>query len=155
VWEVISAIAAGKLPPPGAVVGAGDKALCDVCPRKKGEKRLTEFKSIATFVPDTETCLLEQGVICCGPATRSGCGERCVNANMPCCGCYGPPPGVEDQGSKMLSTVASAIDSEDPAAIERIIDRIQDPVGVFFRFSMPSSPFSGATEMNADEAHHD
>ncbi|MBI5529105.1 MAG: oxidoreductase [Deltaproteobacteria bacterium] len=144
VWAVIEAIAAGNLPPPGSVVGASDSALCDECERKKDEKKIKQFRSVATYRPDPETCLLEQGVICCGPATRAGCGAKCVKANMPCRGCYGPPPGVTDQGAKMLSAVASVVDSDDPAEVERIISQIQDPAGTFYRFSLPSSLLNGA-----------
>lgn len=145
VWSAIEAIASGKLPPPGAVLGAGDMGLCDECPREKSEKRIKEFHSIATFAPDPETCLLEQGVICCGPGTRAGCGARCIKANMPCRGCYGPPPDVVDQGSKLLSAIASVIDSDDPAEVERIVDEIQDPAGTFYRFSLPGSLLAGVT----------
>jgi len=139
VWAVIGAVAAGKLPPPGSVVGASDKAVCDECKREKGEKRIKQFRSVATYVPDPKVCLLEQGVVCCGPATRAGCGCLCVNANMPCRGCYGPAPEVADQGAKLLSAVASVIDSEDPAEVERILDGIPDPAGTFYRFGLPGS----------------
>ncbi len=138
-WEVVQAIAGGELPPRGSVVGACDVALCEECPRTRDEKRITGFRSIATFVPDPEICLLEQGVICCGPATRGGCGAACVSTNMPCRGCYGPMPGVADQGGKLLSAVASVIDASDPDTIERIVAQIEDPAGTFYRFGLAGS----------------
>jgi F420-non-reducing hydrogenase small subunit len=89
--------------------------------------------------PDPETCLMEQGIICMGAATRSGCGWRCIGSNMPCRGCYGPLPNVQDQGAKILSAIASHIDSEDPAEVERILEGIPDPAGYFYRFGLPHS----------------
>jgi F420-non-reducing hydrogenase small subunit len=74
-----------------------------------------------------------------GPATRSGCGALCVKANMPCRGCYGAAPNVIDQGVKMVSAISSVIDSQDPAEIDSILDQIADPVGTFYRFSVPNS----------------
>ncbi len=139
VWTFIELVAGGRLPAAGSVVGASEVALCDECQRKKSEKRVTEFRSIATFAPDPESCLLEQGIICCGPATRAGCGARCLSANMPCRGCYGPPPGVVDQGAKMLGAVASIVDSDVPEEVERIMGQVQDPAGTFYRFSLPGS----------------
>jgi F420-non-reducing hydrogenase small subunit len=120
-------------------VGARDVALCEDCPRTRNEKRITSFRSMATFTPDPEVCLLEQGVICYGPATRAGCGAACIAANMPCRGCYGPLPGVVDQGSKLLSAVASVIDASEPEEIDRIVAEIEDPVGTFYRFGLPAS----------------
>jgi len=143
VWAAVEAIVTGKLPKPPAVVGASDKALCDECPRKKGEKKIKQFRSVADTIPDPEICLLEQGIICCGPATRAGCGYRCIKANMPCRGCYGPTPGVIDQGAKMLSAVASVIDSSDPDEVEKIVAGIPDPAGTFYRFSLPDSLLRG------------
>ena len=143
-WGAITALASGKRPPAGSVVGASEVSLCEECKRKKAEKKIREFKSIATFQPDPEQCLLEQGIVCCGPATRAGCGSRCVNANVPCRGCYGPPAGVVDQGAKLLSAVASIVDSEDPTEIARILAAIDDPAGTFYRFSLPSSLLRGA-----------
>ncbi len=58
---------------------------------------------------------------------------------MPCRGCYGPPPGVKDQGAKLLSAVASVIDADTEEEIERIIDDIPDPIGTFYRFGLPNS----------------
>ncbi len=142
IWKVIQAIVAGNLPEPPAVVGAGEKTCCDECRRIKNVKKVKRFYRPFEIIPDPEICLLEQGLLCMGPATRSGCGEGkalCVDANMPCRGCYGPPPGVIDQGAKMLSAIASVIDSNDPEEIARIIDTIHDPVGTFYRFSLSKS----------------
>jgi F420-non-reducing hydrogenase small subunit len=137
---VLSAIMEGKpLPPAGAVLGAGEKTCCDECGRVRQEKRLKHFRRPSEIEAKPEECLLDQGIICLGPATRSGCGALCVKANMPCRGCYGPPPNVEDQGAKMISALASVIDSQDPGEINWILDQIPDPAGTFYRFSVPGS----------------
>ncbi len=64
----------GPLPPKGAVVGVAPKTCCDECERVKEEKKISGFKRIATAIPEPEKCLLEQGFLCMGPATRGGCG---------------------------------------------------------------------------------
>jgi F420-non-reducing hydrogenase small subunit len=58
---------------------------------------------------------------------------------MPCRGCYGPLPNVKDQGAKILSAIASIIDSRDPEQIEHILDDIPDLVGLAYRFGLPAS----------------
>ena len=90
-------------------------------------------------MPDPDLCLLEQGIVCLGPATRGGCGAKCVSAGVPCRGCYGLPAGVRDQGAKMVAALAGVIDSEDPEEIEGILSQIADPIGTFYRFSLPHS----------------
>jgi F420-non-reducing hydrogenase small subunit len=137
VAEVIDVIASGKLPPKGAVVGAKEKALCEECPRERKEKKIKEFKRPQFAKDDGKTCLLEQGILCMGPATRGGCEARCINVNMPCRGCYGPLPESIDYGASMLSAVASIIDSNDPEEIEKIVGQIIDPAGTFYRFGLP------------------
>ncbi|MBU1718156.1 MAG: oxidoreductase [Bacteroidetes bacterium] len=139
--EVFLAIVTGAtLPPAGSVVGAFDKTQCDECKRKKSDNKLIkEFKRPWEIQDDGETCFLEQGVICMGPATRGGCGVRCIEGNAPCRGCYGPPPDVTDPGAKMMSAIATMIDSNDPEEIEKIIKTIEDPAGTFYRFSLPGS----------------
>ncbi len=139
VWAVLQAVLAGQLPPRGSVVGASDKAVCDECERIKEEKKLGRFYRLADKAPDPTRCLLEQGIVCCGPATRGGCGARCLKANMPCRGCYGPPPGVRDQGAKLVSAIASTMDVDDPEGIEAVVASVQDPVGTFYRFGLASS----------------
>jgi F420-non-reducing hydrogenase small subunit len=140
IWAVIQAVLSGNLPAPPAVVGATEKSVCDECERIKGEKKVKRFYRPFEKVPDPEICLLEQGFVCMGPATRGGCGGAlCVKANMPCRGCYGPPPGVEDQGAKLVSALASVIDSNDPAEIARIVNTIVDPAGTFYRFGLSKS----------------
>ncbi len=136
---VVQAVVEGKLPPAGSVVGATQKTVCDECPRTKEEKKITKFYRPYEIIPDPERCLLEQGIICAGPATRGGCGGPCLQAGMPCRGCYGPAPGVTDQGAKLLSAITSVIDSKDPDEIERIVSDIADPLGVLYMFGLPAS----------------
>jgi F420-non-reducing hydrogenase small subunit len=144
VGAVLKAILEGKLPAPGAVVGVGDKTNCDVCTRRKSPQgvRVKEFKRPHEIVADPEICFLEQGLICAGPATRAGCGLPCINTNMPCRGCYGPPAGVEDQGAKLLSAIAAIADVETVEDVQRIMDSIVDPVGTYYRFGLPNSILS-------------
>ncbi|HPD18316.1 MAG: oxidoreductase [Candidatus Goldbacteria bacterium] len=135
----LDALFSGNLPPKGSVI-AGKKNLCEECPRiKSEEKKVKKFKRPYEIIPDEKKCLLEQGIICMGPATIGGCGAKCINANMPCRGCFGPAPLVSDIGAKMLSAVASVIDSNDPEEIEKIINEIPDTAGTFYRFSLPVS----------------
>lgn len=138
-WAVLEAIVQGKLPPRGSIVGAGTRALCEECPRIREEKRVKAFYRPHEIIADPEKCLLEQGLLCAGIATREGCGALCPRASMPCTGCYGPPEGVIDQGANFMSAVASIIDSNDPNEIASIIESIRDPVGTFYRYSLPSS----------------
>ncbi len=128
-----------QLPPAGSVLGVGDSTVCDECQRKREEKTITEFRRMATFQPNPTDCLLEQGILCAGLATRSGCQARCPSANMPCIGCYGPAPDVIDQGARMMSAVASVVGSDDPKEIARIMEGIVDPAGTFYKFSLPAS----------------
>lgn len=139
--EVFTAIVTGaELPPKGSVVGAGTRTQCDECIRKKTEnKQIKKFYRPWEIADDGITCFLEQGVICMGPATRSGCGYRCIKGNAPCRGCYGPPAGVPDPGAKMMSAVAGIIDEKEPGEISKVVAEIADPAGLFYRFSLPVS----------------
>jgi F420-non-reducing hydrogenase small subunit len=139
VKAVLLAIASGALPPKGSVVGASDRAVCDECKRTKQEKKLKRFYRPWQILQKTDECLLEQGIPCAGSATRGGCGVRCPGSGMPCRGCYGPLPDVKDQGAKIVSALASIIDSKDPAEIDRILDGVPDLVSLAYRFGMPAS----------------
>jgi len=146
VLNAITAILKGELPEKGAVL-APDKALCDTCPRKESKPEKLSMKEIKRpwqIKMDPEKCFLEQGVICLGPATRSGCGETCIRANQPCRGCFGPVDKVVDQGAKSLSMIASilGIEGEEKMTdeeVSKLIGGIADPAGTFYRFSLPSS----------------
>jgi F420-non-reducing hydrogenase small subunit len=139
IWEAIEAIIAGELPPKGSVIGL-NTTVCDFCTRTRTEKKIKEFKRTWQVIPDPDICLLEQGIICCGIATRAGCGCLCPQVNSPCIGCYGPNVDAEDYGARLMSALASVIDSEDPDEISAIIQQgIPDPVGTFYRFSLAGS----------------
>jgi F420-non-reducing hydrogenase small subunit len=138
ILKLVDLYATDKLPPAGAVV-ASEKTLCDECKRIKEEKKITRLYRPHEIIPDPEKCLLEQGIICCGPATRGGCGLRCIEANMPCRGCFGPPPGVVDQGAKLVSAIASIYQGNTDDDVKRMLEEVTDPAGTFYRFGMADS----------------
>lgn len=146
IMNAVTAILEGKLPDKGSVL-APDKTLCDTCPRGKNKPEKLVMKKIMRpyeLIPDPEKCFLEEGIICLGPATRSGCGERCINVNIPCRGCFGPTKEVMDQGGKMASAIASILQIEGEEKIsekevENLISQIVDPAGLFYMYSLPSS----------------
>jgi len=138
----LEVIAKGELPPKGSVL-APLKSVCDECPRKKSEKKISRIYRPYEITPDPEKCLLEQGIICMGPATRGGCGARCIKANMPCTGCGGPCPNSPEQGAAMISALASILGLENEkeayTEAEKLIEQIKDPIGTFYLYSLPSS----------------
>ncbi|RKX80288.1 MAG: oxidoreductase [Spirochaetes bacterium] len=133
------------LPPKGSII-ASEKTLCDECERKRsGEIKVDRLYRIQEIAFDEEKCFLEQGIICLGPATRAGCGAVCTAANMPCRGCMGPTASVTEQGASMLSALASVYGMTDRETelseedIEKLMMQIPDPLGLFYRFSLPKS----------------
>lgn len=129
-----------ELPSVGSVIGAGDSTVCDECPRTRGVKTIHEFVRIQDIANiDPNLCLLEQGIPCNGPATRSGCNARCPQVSAQCIGCYGPADGVVDYASRLIASFASVVAANDPEEIERILDGIPDPTGQFYRFNLAGS----------------
>jgi F420-non-reducing hydrogenase small subunit len=135
----------GDLPDKGSII-AGEKALCSECKRNItrtsnviGEIIRPHEKDI-----DPDLCFLEQGIICMGPFTRSGCGSTCIEANMPCRGCFGPAEYQYDQGTEALSAFGSAVtkgqdDNVPRGEMLRPVNSIKDPLGTFYRFSLPNA----------------
>jgi F420-non-reducing hydrogenase small subunit len=142
--NAIDAIAKNELPPKGSVL-APLKSVCDECPRKKENKRISKIYRVYEKIPEPEKCLLEQGIICMGPATRSGCGAQCLTVDMPCTGCGGPCPNAPEQGAAMISALASILGLEEEKEkysdedVEQLISQIKDPIGTFYMYSLPSS----------------
>jgi F420-non-reducing hydrogenase small subunit len=141
VIDLVVQVLQGKaeLPPKGSVIGAGNSTVCDECKRIRNIKTIKSFERIWGIASDPALCLLEQGIPCNGPATRSGCDARCPAAGAQCIGCYGPAEGVEDYGARLISSFASVLDSNDPAEIDRILDGLVDPTGQFYRFNLAGS----------------
>lgn len=61
------------------------QSVCDECPRLRHGGQLLELtRGLRT---GSRACLLEHGVLCCGPVTPSGCGGLCPMRDAPCIGC--------------------------------------------------------------------
>ncbi len=149
VIDLVIQVLQGKaqLPPKGSVIGAGTSTVCDECPRARNVKTIKAFHRIQDVAPlDPNLCILEQGVPCNGPATRSGCNSRCPRVGAQCIGCYGPAEGVLDYGARLITAFASVVDAKEPAEIEAILDGIPDPTGQFYRFNLADSLLRASTK---------
>jgi F420-non-reducing hydrogenase small subunit len=153
IWNVVEALVQGaQLPPKGSALGAGNSTVCDECAHRKENKTIKKFYRTYEIVPDRERCLLEQGIVCMGIVTRDGCGALCLQVNMPCTGCYGPPQGVLDQGAKMVSALGSVLDIGDckdlsdgeiAARIDAVIEGLPDFAGTCYKYSLAGSLLGG------------
>jgi len=130
------------LPPKGAVIGVTDKTLCEECPRKKESRRITKIVEPHEIDVDPDLCLMDQGILCLGPATVGGCFAKCTRAAQPCRGCYGPTKAVSEQGASIFNAVASLFPvlDRDPICGEdeiiEIMSSVKDPLGYFYAFTM-------------------
>ena len=85
VIDLVIQVLQGKaeLPPKGSVIGAGNSTVCDECQRTRNVKSIKSFERIWAIAPDPTLCLLEQGIPCNGPATRSGCDAALPDGRRP------------------------------------------------------------------------
>jgi F420-non-reducing hydrogenase small subunit len=114
------------------------KSVCDECPTIRKEKAVASLKrplESVEFEPgkplDTVRCFMEQGYLCNGPATRSGCGgaektPRCIKAYMPCRGCFGP---LTDEANPMVDMMGAL------SSIGLDVKQIPDRAATFNRFA--------------------
>lgn len=92
------------------------KSVCDECPTRREKKAVSTLKrrfESPEFTPGRPLsemrCLMEQGFLCLGPATRGGCGgsdgvPRCIRAYQPCEGCFGP---LSDKANPMVDMMGA------------------------------------------------
>ncbi|MDR3089639.1 MAG: F420-nonreducing hydrogenase [Desulfobulbaceae bacterium] len=155
VGTLVGAILAGNLPEKGSWL-TGGKAVCDVCKRNPaitGHQRLpvTDIKRTVDGQPDPEACLLQQGYMCFGPITQGDCGGSCLNVNIPCRGCGGPIPGIQDYGARAVSAIASSL--ADEATTAKFMEKFNNMAKLFYRYSHTASKFNHrVSELKEKEA---
>ncbi|MGC9194192.1 MAG: hypothetical protein ACP5IL_01910 [Syntrophobacteraceae bacterium] len=135
--RIARSVLSGVLPPAGSVF-AGERAVCASCGRMKEEKSFTSLNRIHRFEPDPLRCLLEQGLLCQGIATREGCGGLCTGAGVACRGCFGKAEAVYDAGAKMVSAVSSTFDTTEADEMNKIAEMFVDLAGTFYRYTAPA-----------------
>lgn len=99
-----------------------ERSVCDDCPARREEKSEVALQrplQNAEFTPgdySSMRCFNEQGILCLGPVTRSGCGKqynggeivpRCIKGYMPCRGCFGPIRKDANPLVDMMSALSS------------------------------------------------
>jgi F420-non-reducing hydrogenase small subunit len=131
---IANAVTAGIAPPKGAFF-AGENAVCASCSRIKEEKKIKSVIRPYEKYEESGRCLLEQGLLCMGIATREGCGGLCPSVGQPCRGCFGKVEAVYDPGAKMVSALGSTFVADTLAEVEQIAAKMQDLSGTFYRFT--------------------
>ena len=113
-----------------------ERSVCDDCPTRREKKAVTVLKrplDTPEFQPgkyEEMRCLMEQGYLCLGPATRTGCGgaekvPRCIRAFMSCRGCFGPIRAGANPMVDMMGALSSVgLDAR----------QIEDRMATFNRF---------------------
>ena len=130
--EAVSALLEGRK------LEMAGKSVCDECPFVREKKAVSTLKrplEPLQFEPgaplNTVRCVLEQGYLCLGPATKSGCGghektPRCIRAYQSCRGCFGP---LADNANPMVDMMGAL------ASIGLDAKAIDDRAATFNRFA--------------------
>lgn len=108
-----------------------EKAVCEECPLKREKKAISSIRRPLQAPESSERCLLEQGFLCLGPATRTGCGgadkvPRCIAGGFPCRGCFGP---LRTGGNQMVDMMSAL------STIGLDVKLIPDRLATFNRFT--------------------
>jgi F420-non-reducing hydrogenase small subunit len=108
-----------------------DKAVCEDCTLKREKKAITSIRRPLQAPESSERCMLEQGFLCMGPATRTGCGgegqaPRCIAGGFPCRGCFGP---LRTGGNQMVDMMSAL------STIGLDVKQIPDRLATFNRFT--------------------
>ena len=142
ILNAINNVLEGKLPLRGSTL-APHRSLCDTCARnetKPARIKIKKFKRIHEVEAKDDTCFLAQGILCLGPNTRTGCGEACIDINLPCRGCFGATEEIGRDGAHFLSAIAGMIDANTDEDIEKAVNSVGDLAGYLYRFSLPLCP---------------
>lgn len=111
--------------------------VCDSCPRIRGRMQMKEVKRDYVGLPNQEDCFIDQGYICVGPITKSGCGGLCMRVNAPCTGCYGQTKWGVNQAERFAEVAVKefniALSKND------LLSQIKDPIGVFEKYTLASN----------------
>lgn len=116
-----------------------ERSVCDTCPvvREKkaaGGADIKRTLQSVTYNPEEPVskmrCIMEQGFLCMGTVTKAGCAgktgiPRCIQAYMPCEGCFGPIRKTANPLIDMVSALSS---------IGQNINSLQDRRAVLNRF---------------------
>lgn len=136
ILRLFQILTAGNAQGPKFYIGS-DKSVCDECRRERVSKTVQSMNRLYRRALDPEKCFLEQGLLCMGPATRGGCGAKCVEANVPCGGCGGRL-NVSDQGARMIGALGSILTTDEPISIGAL-EALKDPVGALYKYCFSSS----------------
>ncbi|NOY11802.1 MAG: F420-nonreducing hydrogenase [Archaeoglobi archaeon] len=95
---------------------SGD-SVCTRCPRSparegRGFRKIESVRRFSGDAVDAEGCFLEHGYLCFGFVIAGDCDADCPKASVPCRGCYGPLPNVEDVGGKVIDSLTPLLNDE-------------------------------------------
>ncbi|AFZ74003.1 NADH-quinone oxidoreductase subunit B family protein [Natronobacterium gregoryi] len=142
------------LPEPGTVL-AGDGHVCRECPREVDERHLESLERVHEVEPADGECLLNEGLVCLGPLTAAGCNARCLEANVPCRGCFGPAESTCDVGAQLASSLGPLVEPDGDDEVAAIVDEVEDWAGLTHYFTLADSPLGQVQDPAVDDDRGD
>jgi len=108
--------------------GRGEPLVCDECPRpRRGVPLRRLSRRLRTH---SQACLLEDGVLCCGPATPAGCRALCPALGAPCIGCRIAALEASGFEAAVLGILADRFGRSTSSLLDRCAEAgLPDPVG--------------------------
>ncbi len=141
--EILEAYLRGEKPDKTVFLG-NTESLCRNCPlrpRDPGRIEMPGIKRVYEGV-SMDKCFLEQGILCLGPVTSASCNHDCIRMGLPCTGCAGPVPGIDDAGLRYIGAIGSILMVKRERQVmfpglARELDKIHDPMGLLYKYTLP------------------
>ena len=126
-----------------ALLGVGEyklstKSVCDECTREKKREEPEEDPAALGRRRGREEVPVRAGLHLQRLRHEGRLWRTCPSAGAACRGCFGPCENASEQGSAMISAVASVygLDDDPDTDLDKFVADVYDPIGNFYKYTL-------------------